>query len=82
MQLPLKKYTSTNTNVAGCLTFVDTHYFFATSLHVICEAKLIFFIGHFKISGHWFSSVFNKLFICVSSYDLFTASLASIAVAT
>ena len=65
MQLPLKKYTSTNTNVAGCLTFVDTHYFFATSLHVICEAKLIFLLDILKsaVIGLVQFSI-NCLFVC------------------
>ena len=43
-------------NVAACLT-PSTYDLFAVSLLFVGVTKLIFFIGHIKISAHWFCSI-------------------------
>ena len=68
-------------NVAACLT-PSTYDLFAVSLLSVGVTKLIFLLDNLK-SAHigFVQSVCNKLFVGVSTYGLFSASLASISVA-
>ena len=59
------------------------YIYFQDHLPFVNVARLIFFQLHILFKwGHigFVQSVFNKLFVCVSTYDLFRASLASISV--
>ena len=68
-------------NVAASLT-PSTYDLFAVSLLSVGVPKLIFLLDNLK-SAHigFVQSVCNKLFVGVSTYGLFSASLASISVA-
>ena len=68
-------------NVAACLT-PSTYDLFEVSLLSVGVTKLIFLLDNLK-SAHigFVQSVCNKLFVGVSTYGLFSASLASISVA-
>ena len=78
----IKKGYRYKRNAAACLT-PSTCHLFAVSLLFIDVPKLIFTLLDILKSAHigFVQSVFYKLFVRVSTHDLFRASLASIGVA-
>ena len=69
----------TNTDVSACLT-PSTYDLYAASFLYVNVARLIFFYWRYynQRTLVFVQSVFNKLFVYGSTYDLFRASFASI----